>query len=227
MSSQRNQLTLKEPHPTEMRDRFRILPSLAHAVIYDVLRRAARGLFIPDAGRDLDVLGEQSLEIAQTAAGSFVRSVLGCAGYWFGVGSSTVFSAISALPYEGRSGTGNIIFAKADHPAIDVLLRFRELVDINNTRAVRKLIEASGADGDLLSTGDMVYGIGQVKADYDSASETVFVVSVAGRGTWELSHADRPLLTVRDGSPHLPRPSLNVDYFIDITERLRKYSELV
>src|SRR5262249_55085936 len=40
------------------------------------------------------------------------------------------------------------------------------------------------------------------------------------RGTWELSHADQVLMTVRDGVPQLPKPPLNAAYFTDIVERL-------
>jgi hypothetical protein len=205
---------------TTLRDRMRIYPSLVHAIIDDALRRAVRALYMPDPGRDLVVLQALSPEIAQSAATAFVRSVFTCADYLFGERSSVTVNAISALPYEGRPGSGRLIIAKADHPAVDVLMKFDAKVDINNTQAVRKILEASGSEGDLLSTGDKILGLGRLTADYDAASETAFIISVIARGIWELSHADQVLMTVRDGTPHLPRPPLDAAYFTDVVERL-------
>jgi hypothetical protein len=205
---------------TTMRDRFRIHPSLVHAVIDDVLSRASRGLFMPDAGKGLDVLAARPSEIVQSATAAFVRSVFACAGYWFAEKADALVSAISALPYEGRPGSGRLVIGKADHPTVNVLLKFSAPVDIENTRAVRKLLEASGTEGDLLSTGETVFGLGRVSTDYDVASETVFTISITARGTWELAHADQVLLMVRDGTPQLPRLPLNAAYFNDVVERL-------
>jgi hypothetical protein len=205
---------------TTLRDRSRIYPSLVHALIYDVLARANRGLFMPDPGIGLEVLAARSSEIIQSSAASFVRSVFMCAGYWFAERSGAIVSAISALPYEGRPGSGRLVIAKADHPAVDVLMKFGAEVDIENRQAVRKLLEASGSEGDLLSTGEKVLGLGRLTARYDPATETAFIVSVTARGTWELSHADQVLMTVRDGLPLLPKPPLDAAYFTDVVERL-------
>ena len=205
---------------TTMRDRLTVYPSLVHAVIHDALNRASRGLLIPDPGRDLDVLGARPAEIVQSATASFVRSVFGCAGYWFADKAELIVNSISALPYEGRSGSGRLVIAKADHPAVDVLMKFIEAVDIENTRATRKLLEASGSAADLLSTGEKILGLGRLTAAYDAATEAAFTVSVIARGTWELWHADQVLMTVRDGTPQLPRPPLNAAYLTDVVERL-------
>jgi hypothetical protein len=205
---------------TTVRDRFTVYPSLVHAVIHDVLNRASRGLSMPDPGRDYDVLNARPSGIVQGAAASFVRSIFGCAGYWFADKADAIVSAISALPYEGRPGSGRLVIAKAEHTAVDVLMKFGTEVNVNNTRAVRKLLEASGNEGDLLSTGEKVLGLGRLTAAYDPATETAFAVSVTARGTWELSHADQVLMTVRDSAPQLPRPPLNAAYFTDVVERL-------
>jgi hypothetical protein len=205
---------------TTLRDRTRIYPSLVHAVIQDVLKRAARGLQMTDPGRDLVVLEAHPSEIVRSAAASFVRGVFICAGYWFAEQTDALVSAISALPYEGRPGSGHLVIAKAAHPAVEVLMKFGDAVDIENTQAVRKLLEASGSEGDLLSTGEKVLGLGRLTEAYDATTETAFIVSVIARGTWELSHDHQVLMTVRDGVPQLPKPPLNADYFADVVERL-------
>ena len=220
VSVERESLARVSQLQTTTRERFTVYPSLVHAVIHNVLNRASRGLSIPNPGSGSDALGADSPEIVQSAATSFVRSVVSCAGYWFADRAGAIFSAISALPYEGRSGSGRLVIARQDQPAVEVLMKLGEEVDIRNTRAVRKLIEASGNEADLLSTGEKVLGFGKLTADYDAATETAFVVTVATRGTWELSHADQVLMTVQDGTPRLPRPPLNADYFADLVERL-------
>lgn len=205
---------------TVSRDRMRVTPSLVHAVVYDILGRAARALYLPDAGVGVGVLGAETPEIIRSATATVVRSALLCAGYWFGSEHDSQLSAISALPYEGRSGAGRIVLAKDNNPAVRVLLKLRTPVYIRDIRAVRKLMEASGPEADLLSDGKDVYGLGVVKSDYDTASETVFMVSVTERGSWELSHDGQPLLSVRDGIARLPSHTLNAPYFEDILDRL-------
>lgn len=205
---------------TIRRERIPIYPSLVHAIIDDALKRATRTLYTPDPGIGLVVLQALPPEIAQSAATAFVRSVFTCADYWFGEESGTTVNAISALPYEGRPGSGRLIIAKADHPAVDILMKFSTAVEISDIRAVRKLLEASGDQGDLLSTGDKVIGIGRLTERYVATTETAFTVTVTARGTWELSHANQVLMTVRDGTPHLPRRPLDTAYFSDIVERL-------
>ncbi|MEV7358547.1 hypothetical protein [Kitasatospora sp. NPDC091276] len=205
---------------TEERDRFSIQRSLAHAVIDEAIRRATRSLHLPDAGSGLLVLGASTDEIIRSATEALLRSAMYCAGFWFGSENHLLMSSISALPYEGRSGSGRLVIGELSHPVIDVLLRFRQPVKMRNVPAVRKLLEASGPEADLLTDGESVYGLGVITAEYDIASETVFVVSVTNRGVWELSHGGEVLLTVRDGIPHLPTSVLDWEYFRDLVDRL-------
>lgn len=204
---------------TEERNRMTITPSLVHAVIFGILIRARRALYIPDAGKGIGVLGAETTEINRTAAARLVLSVLYCAGYLFGGSIGDLLSTISALPYEGRAGSGRIILGKTEHPAISVRMRFRDPIDFDDTRAVRKLIEASAGSDDLLSDGEHVIGFGSIDDNYDALSESVFTATFMQRGTWELSHDDRRLLRVQDGIPRLPKPPLNISYFQDLVQR--------
>lgn len=203
---------------TEERDRFHVYQSLVHAVIREVLGRSARVLYIPGAGSGS--LPESGDEIVRSATESMVRSMLYCVGFWFGSENHLLMSGLSALPYEGRPGAGRLVIAQQDDPAIEVFLRLKHPVKMRNVPAVRKLLEASGSQSDLLSDGDSVYGLGVVKPDYDADSETVFSVSFTARGVWEFSHAGKALLIVRDGIPHLPTPTLDEDYLADLVSRL-------
>ncbi|WP_346771982.1 diadenylate cyclase [Streptomyces sp. JH34] len=202
---------------TEERDRFFVHQSLVHSVIREVLGRSARLLFIPDAGSGLFPDGTD--EIVRSATEAMVRSMLYCAGFWFGSENHLLLSGLSALPYEGRPGAGRLVIAKQNDPAIQVFLRLKHPVKMRNVPAVRKLLEASGSQSDLLSDGESVYGLGVVKPDYDADSETVFAVSFTARGVWEFSHADEALLIMRDGIPHLPARELDEEYFDDLLNR--------
>ncbi|MFE5191826.1 diadenylate cyclase [Streptomyces sp. NPDC056628] len=202
---------------TEERDRFHVYQSLVHAVIREILSRSARVLYVPGAGSSS--LPESGDEIVRSATEAMVRSMLYCAGFWFGGENHLLMSGLSALPYEGRAGAGRLVIAQQDDPAIEVFLRLKHPVEMRNVPAVRKLLEASGSQSDLLSDGEKVYGLGVVKPDYDVDSETVFAVSFTARGVWEFSHAGEALLIVRDGIPHLPTPVLDEEYLEDLVSR--------
>lgn len=165
-------------------------------------------------------LGAGTTEIVRTATEGFVRSVMLCAGYLSGADSDLLFSSISALPYEGRSGTGTIVLAKPEDPAIEVSLRMRNPIRLRNTRAIRKLLEASGSGSDLLAREEEIYALGRIGDNYDATTETAFVVSLIGRGAWDMSHANQVLLSVRDGVAHLPVNTLEVDRLTDLIDRL-------
>lgn len=205
---------------TTRRNRIPITSSLVHACINGILSHARRTLYAPDAGHGIVVLGAGAPEIVRGATETLIRSTMYCAGHWFSNADDLLLNSISALPYEGRSGTGRLIFARQKHPAIEVYMQLQAPVDMRETRAVRKLLEASGPEGDLLSNGEEVYGLGIVGPTYDVTTETVFVVSVTNRGTWELLHDGEPLLAVRDGVAQLPASTLDTSYFDDLISRV-------
>lgn len=201
-------------------DRINVTPSLLHAVVRDVLGRAARALWMPDPGRGLQVLGAEADEIARSATNQLVYGALMRTGQMFVHGRQSYLNAMSALPYERRWGRGRIVFAKVAHPAVTCLIKLREPVQFHDSHAVRKLVEASGAYGDVLSDGEIVYGLGFVKDEYDPETESIFIVTLTERGIWNLSHADETLVTVRDGVGLLPSALLNVAIFSDAVNRL-------
>jgi hypothetical protein len=211
---------------TEERDRLRVHKSLVHAVIDEVLRLAARALYLPDPGADLMVLGASRDEIVRRATEATVRSAMYCAGSVDASERHLLLSNLSALPYEGRTGAGRLVIAQSSNPAIEMSVRLSQPARVRDFSAVRKLLEASGSEVDLLSDGDLVYGLGTVSASYDTTSESVFVVHLTGRGSWELTHAGEALLTVRDGVPHLPTRVLDENYFEDLADRLFSNADL-
>lgn len=203
----------------EWHDRYSVDISLAHSVIFEVLGGAFRAMHLPDAGADLTVLGSDT-ELIRKSANRLIRSTLIRAGYDFGEDYDLLISGIAALPYEGRAGAGRVILAKSSDPAIDLTLRLRNPVHLNDARAVRKLIEASGEEADLISDGETIYGFGRVQPDYDTDRETVFVITMKDRGLWHLSNGDQVLLTMQDGRASLPSPPFDAAYFLDLADRI-------
>jgi hypothetical protein len=181
-------------------------------------------MYIPDAGAGLRVLGATSSELVRSAAERFVRSVLTCAGFMFGQDTDQTLSAISALPYEGRDGVGNLILAPKDTADVEVLLRLRRPVNIRQTRAIRKLMEAGGSVTALVvaevDMAGQVHALGRISPSYDTRTETAFRVSAVGRGAWDLYHGETALLSVRDGVARLPAHVLDVATLRDLVERL-------
>jgi hypothetical protein len=112
---------------------------------------------------------------------------------------------LSTLPYEGKPGQGRIAIAPVGHPNIETVLPLADRVDMQDTRAIRKLLQLCGTDLLLLSDSAFVYGLGQVTGDYDSSREDLFVVRFRGHYQWELWHAGYCLMQVDFGKPRLPR----------------------
>jgi hypothetical protein len=195
-------------------NRIPFLPSLVHAVIHEVFARSRSIFHSHDS-----VIESHPDELIRIAASRFVRYVFRLAGHNFGTTHGTL-NAVSALPYEGRPGSGKIIIGSADSGYINVAINLRDKVPFGNKEALRKLLEASGPEGHLLSDGEYVYGFGTVSASYPVESESIFAANIVQRGRWELHHADTALLAMRDGVATLPSGPLDIQYFREIVDRL-------
>lgn len=142
-----------------------------------------------------------------------------CAGYLINQGADEVLSTISSLPYEGRASKGRIIIAPAGDDQVSYSVRLASTVDLRDARAVRKLVEATGPDADLIINDGEAVGFGALSSKFKPARESVFIVDMVASGHWELSDALRSLLTVRDGIPTLPFDEFDEAAFVDLCGR--------
>lgn len=210
---------------TRRRDRMDLIPSLAEAVVDDVLRRASTAMALrePPQGLDWDTASDTQ-DIIRSAAHRFVTSVALLSGQWFGTQLHEHIDAVAAQPYEGRTGVGTIVLAGKEGPTaaqdLEVAVTLRHPIRVSDTRAFRKVLEMSGQELHILCDGEDVYGLGRISDDYDQADERAFHLTVVGRGSWELSHGDVPLLRVDNTRPRLPQSRLSADQFSDTVERL-------
>jgi hypothetical protein len=194
--------------------------SLQEALVSKILESATDLLLGQIAPNGFELDAELREDLVRHAARDFVSRLAFVHGEWDGSRFDAAMDAVSALPYEGRTGVGTIVLAKADHSDVDIAVAFREPVSLQNARAFRKALEMSGIDLHLLSDGVTAHGLGQVGSAYDLQSESVYTVTVVGHGSWELSHANVPLLRSDYGMIHLPKERISEASFVDTVERV-------
>ena len=194
-------------------------PSIIDAIILELLDQAYRELYLPDAGHTPGGIGYGSPEIWQRALQRMLRTAIDLAGHAGGSEAAEHVGSIASLLYEGRPGSGRLVIAPRDEPAIEVSLRLQAPVHLSQSRHLRKLLEASGPAFALLTDGQSVYGLGTVTDRYAPDRYEVFEIDVDRGGHWRLSHAGTALFSVQDGVPRLPVPTLDTARLNDTLTR--------
>lgn len=209
---------------TTKRDRMVVYPSLHVAGVRQVLRSATRALQEQPPPQRID---EESAETIRTAADDLVDSLIqGLLRQFLGSGFKESLDAVAAQPYEGRAGAGTLLLLAPEHTHVDVVVSFDRPVSVRATRELRKVLEMSVPDLGLLCDGANVYGMGRLAPGYDPRAEDAFLVTVVGRGSWELTlpagdgSDGVPLLRVDNGRASLPKGRLSKDKFLDTVGRL-------
>ena len=111
---------------------------------------------------------------------------------------------VSSLKHEGEEGVGEMLIAQKGHPNVEVILSLTHPVSMRNHRAVRKLLEVSSGQLNLLSDSGYVYGLGNLVGNYDRRSENLFLIRFVRHLTWELFHDRHLMMQVKYGQPSLP-----------------------
>ncbi|MBY0231775.1 MAG: diadenylate cyclase [Gemmataceae bacterium] len=121
-------------------------------------------------------------------------------------------NTLSTLKYEGEDGVGRIVFARRDHPALDIRLALVRPVRLHSYGAVRKLLQMASGHLCLLCDSYEIYGLGRVSS-YDPAAEDLFVVRFAKQFVWDLLHDDKRLMHVRYGEASIGVPGFPEEKF--------------
>lgn len=172
-------------------------------------RRVPRPLHLVEVG---DVLA--------SAADALMAAVLRLTGQELGHGARRALDAVSTQLYEGREGTGTVVFARRGHPSVAVDLELEAPVSILATRSFRKVLEMASHGLSLLSDGREVFGLGRLEPAYEPNRQDCFTVGVSASGLWELWHAGTAMLRVDNGAPAMPRELLDGDEFGDVIDRV-------
>jgi DisA bacterial checkpoint controller nucleotide-binding len=210
---------------TTERHRLTADRSLPLAAVRQVLRAASRELRQQPPPQTIEA---ESAETIRAAASSLTDSVVQVLlGQFIGSGLKDSLDAVAAQPYEGRAGAGTLLLVGPAHPHVEVVVSFDRPVSVRATRELRKVLEMSAPGLGLLCDGAHVYGMGRLTPGFDPQIEDAFLVTVVGRGSWELAapiNADTgqvvPLLRLDNGQARLPTDRLSKDVFLDSVDRL-------
>ncbi|BBZ31738.1 hypothetical protein [Mycolicibacterium confluentis] len=202
----------------EAEDNYRpITRSLVHGVVAEALRQCSLSLYLPDPS----AIHAAPLDISKAAAKALTESAARLAGTVTGGQLFEGLNRLATTPYERRVGVGSLLLTAQTVQHVDCSLRFRKPVHVNETRALRKLLETSSRNGEsLLTDGEVAFGLGRRKANYPESSQSVFQLVVAGNGAWELLHGEARLTAVEFGEPRLPVQQLRPERLNDMCSRL-------
>lgn len=207
--------------------KFRLPKSLIDSAAVEFLAVCSKALRERDAGVDLNALGREPEEMILRAAGRELTFRAGNAGHGPMPRLFDALNILSSKNYEGERASGELLIITPDHPDLTKQIQFKEGIELNDHGAARKVLEmASGKNFSesekklyLLSTGHEIYGIGELKEDYDRRYSEVFLIKFTGHYSWELAHEGNTMMKVRYGQPSLPENRLDERKFKDHVER--------
>jgi hypothetical protein len=195
--------------------------SLVHEVIAELLRSSTLALLaLQLSSMEAPSLGDPATKVLRRAARRMVTTVGIAAGTVASTDLFDTFEALASTAYEGRTGKGGVLLVAREHDLVDVLVRLRSSVPVQNLRQFRKLLELTGPRLDLLTDGTTVYGLGRISARDERRSQTIFRFEVVKHGEWRLSHDGQQLLEVDHGRPRLPRPRISLSRFQETMQRV-------
>ncbi|GAA1719214.1 diadenylate cyclase [Kribbella yunnanensis] len=205
-------------------DRYRVVPSFQHSVMWELLSAATTDLSRSTPPESFSIYWSDRSELIRKAAREFVQSVSVFSGYEFQSELFVALDEISTQPYEGRSGAGGLLLAADANPHIEPVMEFVKPIRVSETRSMRKSLEMADPEHHLLCDGEKIVGLARLRNTYDPADENAFVFNVVARGVWELSHERVPLLRVSNTRPSLPQPRLDAQHLKSVARRV--FSEI-
>lgn len=187
---------------------YKIPRSLFESVIDAFLAECSEELCKPNAGEGL--LSGSTQHVLEDAAKKMVCGLAMRCDTWQNTlcAEQGVFDCclkIAAMGYEKASARGKIVLARRDHPAIQTRISFRNPVNLNSSRGVRKLLEMTRNNLLYLHTNStVVWGlVGLDAARLDENDESLFEIEFIDSYLWECRIQKRVLLQVQNGVPRL------------------------
>lgn len=193
--------------------------SLTDATIMQFFIECSDALSKSNPGAKSEIHKRKPDEIIR-AAGELLMLVPSFAA---GIGYGSHYNAcnvISSMRYEGGEGAGTMLIARRGHPNIKVVLELTLPIRLNESRAIRKLLEISSDGLSLLSDSEVIFGLGQIIGSYNDRQEDLFCIRFTKYYTWELEHDGHTLMRVAYAQPQMLESSLHKEQFSDCVSRI-------
>ena len=193
--------------------------SLQHAVVRAALGEMTLALALSPEPQGLRTWASDLVpETLRQAANSFVLGLVTAYGNEYGGDLFNAMNAVSAQPYEGRTGVGTLLLSRPSAGLVDKDIEFRKGIRVSETRALRKALEMTGPELALLTDGIEALGLGRPRSQ--DSLDGVFELTVTGRGEWSFGAVGLKLLTAKNGSPSLPRDRISEAKFLETVDRV-------
>lgn len=129
-------------------------------------------------------------------------------------GLAEKINKIASLEYEKQQiKQGGIILTFNNNPIITYNIKFKDSVSLSNARRIRKLLEITNNEMQLISNGSVVFGLGQISTDYNPQKGDVYEIKFNKQYSWTLLHAGRNVIEYYMEMPSLPRNIISIEFF--------------
>lgn len=208
---------------------YPVSTSLIEAVVFEYLIDAASELLKPDPGEDFCYYSKSKDEILRAGGSRLIRTAGSKIDIYNNQGNGEFLiydrlNQISALKYEQMIGSGKIVFTRKDHPDLNKKISFVNPIQIENHRALRKLLELTSDDCFIHMNAKEAWGLVSCES-YSGEKEDLYEIEILGYHYWCLKHARKTLMLVQDGLPFLPSPKVDENKLRkDIPRIFKEYS---
>ena len=192
--------------------RYRTHRSFLLSVIDTYLKECANALKNPY--KAIEAIDREAEELMRDAGKQFMYTVSQAGKNLKGFhGLYEACNIIASLKYEGEEGWGKMVIAAKNHPNVKLNLELKEPIKVSDYRKVRKFLELSDDELLIISDSALIYGIGELKGEYNPADESLFTIHFLSHFKWELQHANNSMMIVEYKQPRLPNERIDRDRF--------------
>jgi hypothetical protein len=207
---------LQQSEVGEGHHRFHVSRGFLDSVVDTLLEEARIVLKGDEPGAALhEEFRRDPADVLRSAGRDFMLRVGWAGGDIMAVGGLyDACTTIASLRHEKAESVGGLVLGKREHPALNVVVRFRTPIPLRTASWTRKILQLTSKELLLLSDGSEIYGLGTI-ITYDAASEDLFVVRFTGFHQWDLEHADAVLMRTSFNVPGLPKARLERRAFVE------------
>jgi hypothetical protein len=94
--------------------------------------------------------------------------------------------AIAMRAYEKEKASGRILLVRANDPRLEIVDSLQEPAHTSQSRAIRKLLQATDTSTALLVDEGSAYGFGRLQGDVPDEGMESFEIEIVDHATWEL-----------------------------------------